>query len=108
MPDSADRLPACRSDPAPDISLLSGSGKLADIQFRGFDEHGDLTIKRRHLPHWEQPGATYFVTFRLADAVASDVLAQWREERAQWLKLHPHPWDWKTAREYMRRFEKQR
>ncbi len=51
---------------------------------------------------------TYFVTFRLADAIASDVLAQWREERAQWLKFHPEPWDWKTAREYMRRFEEER
>jgi carbamoyl-phosphate synthase large subunit len=35
-------------------------------------------------------------------------LAQWREERAQWLKFHPQPWDWKTAREYMRRFEEER
>ena len=38
----------------------------------------------------------------------SDVLAQWRDERAAWLKLHPQPWDWKTAREYMRKFEEER
>jgi carbamoylphosphate synthase large subunit/REP element-mobilizing transposase RayT len=107
QPDSVGRLPACRTN-AGHGSPSSGSAKVAEIQFRGFDKHGALRITRRHLPHWEQPGATYFVTFRLADAIASDVLAQWREERVQWLKLHPEPWDWKTAREYMRRFEEQR
>jgi putative transposase len=25
----------------------------------------ELTIHRRHLPHWEMPGAVYFVTFNL-------------------------------------------
>ena len=28
---------------------------------------------RRRLPHWEQQGATYFVTFRLADAVPAEI-----------------------------------
>jgi len=28
---------------------------------------GDLVRRRRHLPHWEQGGATYFITFRLQD-----------------------------------------
>ena len=32
--------------------------------------------KRGHLPHWEQSGATYFVTFRLTDSLPADVLAQ--------------------------------
>ncbi|MBI3194746.1 MAG: transposase [Ignavibacteriae bacterium] len=27
----------------------------------------EFTIHRRHLPHWELPGATYFVTFTLKD-----------------------------------------
>ena len=30
-------------------------------------------ITRRHLPHWEQPGATYFITFRLKDASSVDL-----------------------------------
>ena len=33
---------------------------------------------------------------------------QWKDERTAWLKLHPQPWDWKTAREYMRKFEEER
>src|SRR5438552_189457 len=72
--DSAGRLPACRNESKPAGSLPAGSAKLADIQFRGLDKHAPIKITRRHLPHWEQPGATYFVTFRLADSVASDIL----------------------------------
>ena len=116
--DSASGLPArvghvCRAgslaaESAKFATANPSSGGLADIQFHGLDKQAPIKITRRHLPHWEQPGVTYFVTFRLADAIASDVLAQWREERAQWLKFHPEPWDWKTAREYMRRFEEER
>ncbi|MEI6501913.1 MAG: transposase [Armatimonadota bacterium] len=31
--------------------------------------------RRRHLPHWEQPGATYFLTFNLQDRNAVDLSA---------------------------------
>jgi carbamoylphosphate synthase large subunit/REP element-mobilizing transposase RayT len=106
QPDSVGRLPACRNDSRED-GLPANSAKLADISFRGLDKYAPITMTKRHLPHWEQPGATYFVTFRLSDSIANDVLAQWREERALWLKFHPQPWDWKTAREYMRRFEEE-
>jgi carbamoylphosphate synthase large subunit/REP element-mobilizing transposase RayT len=108
QPDSAGRLPACPGKNAQIASVRAESAKLPDIQFQSFDKHSPIKMAKRHLPHWEQPGATYFVTFRLADSIASDVLAQWREERALWLKVHPPPWDWKTADEYMRRFEVER
>src|SRR5207247_361080 len=88
--------------------LVDGSARLADVRLLCFDKHASIKIGKRHLPHWEQPGATYFVTFRLSDSIASNVLTQWRKERAQWLKVHPQPWDWKTACEYMRRFEEER
>jgi carbamoylphosphate synthase large subunit/REP element-mobilizing transposase RayT len=105
QPDSADGLPDRRES---DGTLSADPSKRVDVQFRGFDERGVLEMKQGHLPHWEQEGATYFVTFRLADSVAESVLATWREERAQWLKHHPQPWDWKTAHEYIRRFEEER
>ncbi len=76
--------------------------------FRGFDEHADIHQTRRNLPHWEQEGATYFVTFRLADAVPQQLAHQWREELETWRKFHPKPWDPKTAYEYRKRFFEQR
>ncbi|PYK54482.1 MAG: hypothetical protein DME47_05455, partial [Verrucomicrobia bacterium] len=72
--------------------------------FHGLDEHGDIKITRRHLPHWEQEGAAYFVTFRLADSIPTTLLTEWRDELQAWLKFHPWPWDHKTAEEYERRF----
>src|SRR5205823_4292107 len=70
---------------------------LPDRRFQPFDEQSEVSQKHRHLPHWEQANATYFVTFRLADSIPQDVFEQWHEERAIWLKHHPQPWDWKTA-----------
>jgi carbamoylphosphate synthase large subunit/REP element-mobilizing transposase RayT len=72
--------------------------------FRGFDEHAAIERTRRNLPHWEQEGATYFVTFRLADAVPTELAAQWRDELQEWRKFHPEPWDAETSQEYRRRF----
>ena len=72
--------------------------------FRALDEHGDIKIARRHLPHWEQEGATYFVTLRLADSIPNSLLTEWHDELQTWLKFHPRPWDHKTAKEYERRF----
>jgi len=33
----------------------------------------ELRINRRNLPHWQLPGSTYFITFRLKSEVMSDV-----------------------------------
>jgi len=41
-------------------------------------------ISKRHganLPHWTREGATYAVTFRLADSLPAAVLCQWEAER---------------------------
>jgi REP element-mobilizing transposase RayT len=39
---------------------------------------------RRNLPHLQPPGATFFVTFRLAGSLPKDVVRQWNLER-EWL-----------------------
>lgn len=57
-------------------------------RFKPFNPHEEVTIYRRHLPHWRQKGATYFVTFRLADSIPKTILLQWSEERRLWLKAH--------------------
>lgn len=46
------------------------------IHFEGFNCHADVRIYRRHLPHWRQVGATYFVTCRLADSLPEHLLIQ--------------------------------
>ena len=61
--------------------------------FRPFNEAGEVRIYVRNLPHWRQPGATYFVTFRQDDSIPARVLAEWREERQRWYRAHqldPH------------------
>jgi carbamoylphosphate synthase large subunit/REP element-mobilizing transposase RayT len=76
--------------------------------FRGMDPHGDTEITQRNLPHWQQEGATYFVTFRLADAVPSALLKEWKQELETWAKFHPEPWDARTKHEYQGRFQEGR
>ena len=44
---------------------------------------GEVSIRDRgRLPHWEAEGATYFVTFRLADALPESVLKSYEFEWA--------------------------
>lgn len=74
------------------------------VRFRGLDSRADISIRRRNLPHWQQPGACYFITFRLGDALPQHLLAQWREERAIWLGWNPVPWSDKQRDEYHERF----
>ena len=63
-----------------------------------------ITFTSNRLPHWQQPGATYFVTFRLADSLPRCLLAGWAAERDQWLRCHPLPWSDGDARDYRQRF----
>ncbi|MHC4203644.1 MAG: valine--tRNA ligase [Planctomycetota bacterium] len=49
-------------------------------------QESESTIDKRqgrYLPHWSKQGATYAVTFRLADAVPGEVSESWRLERQQ-------------------------
>jgi carbamoylphosphate synthase large subunit/REP element-mobilizing transposase RayT len=88
--------------------LSSSEHPARTVTFHGFNPHGEVTQRRRNLPHREQTHATYFVTFRLADSVPQTLLEQWREEQQTWLNFHPKPWDWKTEREHHRRFVEER
>jgi REP element-mobilizing transposase RayT len=72
--------------------------------FVAFDPDQPAAISSRHLPHWHQPGVTYFVTFRLADSMAPSVVGEWRNEREHWMKAHPRPWTEQTRADYYRNF----
>jgi REP element-mobilizing transposase RayT len=59
--------------------------------FQGLREDLPLRVYVRHLPHWRQDGATYFVTFRLGDSLPQAKLREIRHLRATWLRQHPPP-----------------
>src|SRR2546421_11442007 len=52
--------------------------------FQGLHPDKPLTVYQRHLPHWRQDGATYFVTFRLDDSLPQSKLAELDSLKAEW------------------------
>lgn len=71
---------------------------LAD-RFGFFDPKQPYSVSYGDLPHWDQPGATSFITFRTADSLPASVVNRWLQERDEWLRRHdivPSS-DWRTA-----------
>jgi len=58
---------------------------------------------RHNLPHWRQDGATYFVTFRLGDALPAEVIKQIGDEQVEWLRSRGITWD--PAGKWQQEFE---
>jgi REP-associated tyrosine transposase len=88
------------------------------MTFALFDPEREFTVRYGNLPHWYQPGATYFVTFRAADSVPQPLLRSWRLRRDDWLCRHgidPKSATWKNRlreqpqleREFDRTFSRQ-
>ena len=67
-----------------------------------------VRIHNNRLPHWEQDDCTYFLSFRLADSLPENLLAEWKEERILWLRAHPQPWSEELQREYQELFSRRR
>jgi REP element-mobilizing transposase RayT len=61
------------------------------MSFGLFDPKAEYWVTRRHLPHWEQPGATYFITWRTMDSLPRAVLQEWLADRDAWLRHHGLP-----------------
>jgi hypothetical protein len=57
--------------------------------FHGLHPDKPLMVYHRHLPHWRQDGATYFVTLRLADSLPQSKLNELAELKADWKQRHP-------------------
>ena len=94
--------PVSESD-HPGCSTLTESSQHSI--FQSFSPDSSETEKsRRHLPHWQQEGCTYFITFRLADSMPAAELVRLREDLDAWKQQHPEPWDYKTYQEYQARF----
>lgn len=73
-------------------------------ELRFFNPYADIRFTANRLPHWQQKGAVYFVTFRLADSVPDHLRTRWESERAAWLRVRPQPWSAEVEREYHERF----
>ena len=69
-----------------------------------FNPFEDIEKHGAKLPHWEQSGATYFVTFRLGDSIPQSQLETWKEERSHWISKHPQPWSTLEEIDYHQRF----
>ena len=69
-----------------------------------FSPEAETTVGRNRLPHWDQQGRTYSLTFRLADSVPAHLLRQHRLDEADWREAHPEPWTPEVEMEYHRRF----
>ncbi len=68
-----------------------------------FDPNEPVAFLTGDLPHWRQDGATYFVTFRLADSLPQEKLASGgRSETNGWRTSEPH--DAAARKEYYERF----
>ncbi len=75
-----------------------------DARSTFFNPNLPLDIHERNLPHWEQDGTTYFITFRLADSLPQKKLDQWISERQAWLKTHNEPFSEMELEEYAQLF----
>lgn len=78
------------------------------MKFRPFNPFQDIDRSKRNLPHWQQEGACYFVTFRLGDSLPQTLLDQWMRELDIWMSLHPRPWSEEIEAEYKERFTERR
>jgi putative transposase len=74
------------------------------VELKFYNPFAETRITRHNLPHWQQPGVTYFITYRLADAIPNSLLTRWKKEREIWLSFHPTPWTADVEDEYHRRF----
>lgn len=74
--------------------------------FTFFDLRADIDVSRRNLPHWQQEGRTYFITFRLNDSLPQEKLEALRRDRAEWLNKNPEPWTSTLRSEYHELFSK--
>jgi type I restriction enzyme R subunit len=77
---------------------------MAEHDIAYFVPWAEIDKHERRLPHWRQGRVAVFVTWRLADALAQEKLADWNAERANWMARHPKPWDIATRRCYAEQF----
>jgi len=56
---------------------------IAPPGFQTLNPHKPIWVYTRHLPHWRQDGATYFVTFHLNDSLPKAALLELQQLREE-------------------------
>ncbi len=70
------------------------------LQFGFFDPKQEYSVTQGVLPHWEQPGATYFITYRTHDSIPQAAFELWQRQRADALRrleIDPDDPNWTSA-----------
>lgn len=93
---SSTRLPTATSFP----ELVEEADELIGY----FSPRAAVATLQGSLPHWRQPGVTYFVTFRSADALPRARLQQWQADLREWMSTHPEPHSPEDRLVFHRRF----
>lgn len=87
-------LNSTMSIPAHERSTLSINAQESNLNISPespdefFNPNNEIEIYHGNLPHWRQENVWYFVTFRLADSIPSDVAEEIINERKLWLTKH--------------------
>ncbi len=69
------------------VEVAEPSGGSRDAGATFLDRDRGIAVSERNLPHWEQDGATYAVTLRLADSLPQSVVHGYRLERERLERL---------------------
>ncbi|GEP45480.1 transposase [Brevifollis gellanilyticus] len=69
-----------------------------------FNPFEEVRVTRNHLPHWQQTGATYFITFRMVDSLPTEMLQELETARLRWLASRSSPLGPEEEAEYHRLF----
>ena len=91
---------------APEHKRGTGGPPVSSANAKFYDPCGETEKHDRNLPHWQQDGRTYFITYRLADSLPLGKLAKFRRERDQWLSDHPEPRTTEQEQEFHDHFSK--
>src|SRR6185503_16924698 len=82
-------VPAVSAGVSPAKQAPSATHAPGPLLFTPIDPSRPASITSRRLPHWRQDGVTYFITFRLADALPHSALVRLDQSHRQLRSRYP-------------------
>ncbi len=85
--------------------MSSGTLDLLKKEYCMFYESDNaMEVSQRHLPHWQQQGKMYLITFRLADSIPQDILDKLRRKQTLFKQNNTKPFSQVQEAEYQNLF----